>query len=96
MGAIAALEALKIPCKVIIYTDSDYVIKGMNDWVPKWLRSEWKTSSKKTVLNTDLWQRLIEANRNHKVEYHWIKDHVRNDMNVRAKKIAHEAAQKQA
>ena len=95
MGAIAALEALKMPYRVILHTDSDYVVKGMNDWVPKWQRNGWKTGSKKPALNIDLWQRLIEAGRNHKVEFRWIKGHAGNDMNERADRLAYEAALRQ-
>ena len=95
MGAIAALETLKMPCRVILCTDSVYVVKGMNDWVHRWQKNGWKTGSKKPVLNADLWQRLVEAGGNHKAEFYWIKGHAGNDMNERADKLAYEAAQRQ-
>ena len=61
MGVISALEALKKPCRVRVTTDSNYVVKGMTEWIADWIRNNWKNSQKKDVLNRDLWERLFRA-----------------------------------
>ena len=67
MGAIAALEALTRPCKVVLYTDSRYVMQGIEEWVPKWKANGWRTADKKPVKNQDLWERLSQAVSPHQV-----------------------------
>ncbi len=74
-GVISALEALKRSCKVQITTDSNYVVKGMTEWIAGWLKNNWRNSQKKEVLNQDLWERLLKACRPHEVEWNWIKGH---------------------
>ena len=96
MGAISALEALKKPCKAVLHSDSEYVVKGMNEWVPKWQRNGWKTAGKKPVLNADLWQRLIEAAKSHKAEFVWTAGHAGGAANERADTLAREAARRHA
>lgn len=75
MAAIRALESLKRPCRVRLTTDSEYVKKGIGEWLAGWKRRGWKTAAKKPVKNVDLWQRLDEAARPHDVEWHWVRGH---------------------
>ena len=72
---IMALEALKRPVVVHLYTDSTYVRNGITKWVPGWAKNGWKTSAKQPVKNVDLWQRLQEACSKHEVEWFWVKGH---------------------
>jgi ribonuclease HI len=74
-AAIEALASLKRPCRVSLTTDSQYVKKGVNEWMADWKRRGWKTADKKPVKNVDLWQRLDEASRRHTVEWHWVRGH---------------------
>ena len=88
MGAIQALEALKKPCKVVLNTDSQYVIKGVSEWIHAWKRRGWLTADKKPVKNDDLWRRLDEARLRHKVQWKWVKGHAGNEHNERADELA--------
>lgn len=74
-AVIAALERLKVPCKVKVTTDSNYVVKGMTEWLERWKRNGWKNSQKKEVLNRDLWERLLKAGAPHDIQWHWVKGH---------------------
>lgn len=83
MAAIQALMALDRPCAVDLYTDSQYVQKGISLWLAKWKKSGWKTAGKKPVKNTDLWQLLDIETARHQVTWHWVKGHsghVENDL----------------
>lgn len=75
MAAIQALAALKRPCEVDLYTDSQYVRKGITEWMEKWKRNGWRTASRSPVKNEDLWRRLDELTARHKVHWHWVKGH---------------------
>ncbi len=75
MAAIRGLQALKRPCDVDLYTDSQYVRKGITEWLAGWKRNGWKTASKKPVKNEDLWRELDEAVARHRVNWHWVKGH---------------------
>lgn len=75
MGAIRALEALKRPSAVALYTDSQYVQKGISEWLAGWIARGWRTASKSPVKNADLWQRLQAASAPHDIEWHWVKGH---------------------
>lgn len=75
MAVIAALESLKVPCKVDVVTDSNYVVKGMTEWLEGWEKSGWKNSRKKEVLNRDLWERLLRAVAPHDIQWLWVKGH---------------------
>lgn len=75
MGAIEGLAALKEPCEVRLTTDSQYVLKGVTEWIKGWKRNGWKTAAKQPVKNADLWQRLDEQNQRHKVEWIWVRGH---------------------
>jgi ribonuclease HI len=88
MAAIQALEALKKPCSVLLYSDSSYVIKGISEWMPNWKKHGWQTSSKKSVKNVDLWQRLDIARNQHDIEWKWVKGHSGNKGNERADALA--------
>ncbi len=90
LGVISALEALKKPCRVRIITDSNYVVKGMNEWINEWRRKNWKTSQKKDVLNRDLWERLLLASEPHDIEWTWIKGHDGHPQNERCDRVARE------
>ncbi len=88
MGAIAALEALKRGCSVQLHTDSQYVCKGIQEWLPQWIRRGWKTAAGKPVLNQDLWERLAAQSRRHRVRWHWVKGHSGVALNERVDQIA--------
>ena len=94
MAVITALEALKRPCNVSITTDSNYIVKGMTEWVTGWLRNNWKNSQKKEVLNRDLWERLLTAAADHAIEWKWIKGHNGHCENERCDLLAREAIKK--
>ncbi|MBF0330064.1 MAG: ribonuclease HI [Nitrospirae bacterium] len=87
---IIALESLKMPCRLIVTTDSNYVVKGMNEWINGWIKNNWKNSQKKEVLNRDLWERLIKAARPHDVSWKWIKGHNGHAENERCDRLATE------
>jgi ribonuclease HI len=91
MGAIAALEALKEPCRVDLYTDSVYVRSGILTWLAGWKKRSWRTADKKAVKNQDLWERLDLAAARHQIEWHWVKGHAGNVGNERADQLANEA-----
>ncbi|MBS3928501.1 MAG: ribonuclease HI [Sphingomonadales bacterium] len=91
-AVIEALNALKGPCEVQLYTDSKYVIDGITKWIFGWQKNGWKNSQKKDVLNADLWQALLDAKRRHKVSWHWVKGHDGHPENERADKLASDAA----
>ena len=95
-GAIAALEMLKKPCKVELFSDSAYMTKGMNDWMKGWQANGWKNSRKKPVLNADLWQKLLTVSERHEVMCTWTKGHAGHPMNERASKLASRAASEAA
>ena len=88
MAAISALEALKKPCTVDLYTDSQYVRQGITGWIHGWKKNGWRTSDKKPVKNVDLWQRLDAALKAHQVRWHWVKGHAGHDENERADQLA--------
>ena len=81
-AAIEALRALTAPATVDLYTDSTYVMKGITEWMPKWLAKNWRGSSG-PVLNVDLWQRLLAETARHKINWHWVKGHAGNRYNQR-------------
>jgi ribonuclease HI len=87
-AVIRALEALKRPSRVRVYTDSQYVQKGISEWVHSWKRRGWRTADKKPVKNIDLWKRLDELAAVHAVEWHWVKGHAGHTENERADRLA--------
>jgi ribonuclease HI len=88
MGAIAALESLTRPCPVVLYTDSQYVQKGIKEWIHGWKKRGWKKADGKPVINADLWQRLDLAAKPHKVDWRWVRGHSGDPMNERADGLA--------
>jgi ribonuclease HI len=94
MAAIAALEALSKPCEVVLHTDSQYVQKGIGEWLPGWVRRGWKTAGGDPVKNQDLWQRLAAANARHRVEWRWVKGHAGHPENERVDALARAAAER--
>ena len=93
LAAIKALEAVKERCHVILHTDSQYVVKAINEgWAEKWKSKGWKTAGNKPAMNPDLWQRLLRACLDHKVEFKWVKGHSGVVGNERADELAKEAA----
>jgi ribonuclease HI len=87
-AAIEALTALKGRSNVILYTDSKYVMDGINDWMPNWKKRGWKTAAKKPVKNKDLWQALDEATMRHDIDWRWVKGHDGNSGNEKADELA--------
>jgi len=90
-AVIRALEALKRPVEAAIYTDSQYVRKGVLEWMPNWKARGWKTADKKPVKNQDLWQVLDALVVLHKLEWHWVKGHSGNVGNERVDQLANRA-----
>lgn len=88
MAAIQALEALKRPMTVRLYTDSEYVKNGITQWIHGWKARGWKTADKKPVKNEDLWRRLDEAKQRHAIEFHWVRGHAGHPENERADALA--------
>jgi ribonuclease HI len=88
MAAIMALETLKRPMQVDLYTDSQYVRQGITEWLRKWKKNGWKTADKKPVKNAELWVRLDDAASRHQVNWHWVKGHAGHPENERADELA--------
>lgn len=91
MAVIKGLEQLKRSCKVQVTTDSQYVKKGITEWLPNWKRRGWKTADRKPVKNADLWHRLDEAAARHEVEWHWVRGHAGHPENEMADALANRA-----
>lgn len=87
-AAIRALGALKRPCRVRIYTDSKYVMQGIEEWLANWKRRGWKTADKKPVKNQDLWEQLDTEVARHEITWTWVKGHAGNAGNERADQLA--------
>ncbi len=88
MAAIMGLESLKRHCVVALTTDSQYVKRGITEWLPNWKRKQWKTADRKPVKNADLWQRLEAAAAHHEVQWHWVRGHTGHPENERADVLA--------
>ena len=87
-AAITALESLTQPCEVRLFTDSQYVLKGMTEWLAGWKARGWKTADRKPVKNVDLWQRLEQAAARHRVQWVWVRGHDGDPGNERADALA--------
>ncbi|MFA7587434.1 MAG: ribonuclease HI [Novosphingobium sp.] len=92
LAAIKALEALNQPCEVTLHTDSKYVLDGITKWVFGWKKNGWRTADRKPVKNDDLWQALVAAARQHKVEWVWVRGHDGHPENERVDRLASDAA----
>jgi ribonuclease HI len=88
MAVIQALNALKRPCEIALHTDSQYVLKGITEWITAWKAKGWKTASKAPVKNVDLWQILDAARTTHKIEWIWVRGHAGDVGNERADQLA--------
>ena len=88
MAVIEALKAVKEDCEIEIYTDSKYVMDGINEWIHGWKKRGWKTAAKKPVKNVDLWQELDELNQKHKPNWNWVKGHAGDKYNELADSLA--------
>lgn len=91
MAAIQALESLRRPCKVRLTTDSQYVQKGITEWLGNWKRRGWKTAAKKPVKNVDLWMRLDVAVAEHDIRWEWVRGHSGHPENELADTLANQA-----
>ena len=90
-AAIEGLRALNRTCDIDLYTDSKYVIQGINGWIENWKTNGWKTAAKKPVKNADLWQLLHQQDKNHRVNWHWVKGHAGIEGNELADALANQA-----
>lgn len=89
MGAISALRALKMPCQVVLHTDSQYVRNAFaKAWIPNWQKNGWVNSKKEPVANQDLWRELIELEKVHAIEWKWVKGHATNELHNRCDALA--------
>lgn len=93
LAVIKALEALKRPCEVIVHTDSQYVQKGMTQWLANWKRRDWRTADKKPVKNSDLWQELDDLVSKHQVTWKWVRGHAGDPGNEAADELANMGVQ---
>ena len=88
-AVIRALEALKEPCRVELYTDSRYIVDAIEKgWLHSWQKNGWRKADKKPALNVDLWQRILELFATHEVQLHWVKGHAENEYNNRCDALA--------
>ena len=93
MEMTAAIEALRLltrPCMVTITTDSQYLVKGMTEWIDGWQKKGWRNSKKEPVLNKDLWEQLLELTKSHSVQWKWVKGHAGHAENERCDQLARE------
>ncbi|TAN51060.1 MAG: ribonuclease HI [Betaproteobacteria bacterium] len=91
MAVISALQALRRRCTVRVYTDSQYVQKGISEWIRDWKRRGWRTAAKQPVKNADLWQRLDALAQSHDIEWRWVRGHAGHAENERADALANRA-----
>jgi ribonuclease HI len=90
MGAITALESLKRPCEVTLTTDSQYLAKGMTEWISGWVKRDWKNSKKEPVLNRDLWE-MLALSKTHRISWNWVRGHNGHAENERCDELARAA-----
>jgi ribonuclease HI len=90
-GAIEALRALTRPCQVVLWTDSEYVKKGMTEWLAGWKAKNWRNAARQPVKNVDLWQALDQESARHQVEWRWVKGHAGHEGNEIADQLANQA-----
>ncbi|MCJ8345159.1 ribonuclease HI [bacterium] len=94
MAVIKGLESIKERCEIDLYSDSKYVLNGMESWIYSWKRNAWKTSKKQEVKNADLWIELDALIQGHQINYHWVKAHSGNRYNEEVDQIANREAHK--
>ncbi len=95
-AAVEALTLLKAPCKVDLYTDSEYVRRGMTEWVQQWKARGWKTADRKPVANKEIWESLLNAAISHEINWHWVRGHDGHPENERVDELARNAALKKS
>ena len=96
LAVIVALESLKKPCDIQLYSDSKYVVDAFNShWIDGWIKKGWRTSDNKPVKNLELWQRLLKAKEHHDVEFIWVKGHAGHEYNERCDTLAVTASKKE-
>ncbi|SFM95827.1 ribonuclease HI [Dokdonella immobilis] len=93
LAVISGLEALRKPCSIALTTDSQYVMRGVTEWMPRWIAKGWRTAGGDPVKNRDLWERLALALGPHAVEWHWVRGHDGHPENERADVLARRAAE---
>lgn len=93
LAVIRALEALTQPCEVRLHTDSQYVQKGISEWIHSWKKRNWHTAAKKPVKNDDLWKELDQLTQRHRIEWLWVRGHSGHDGNEQADKLANRGVQ---
>ena len=93
-AAVEGLKALKRATKVEVWTDSQYVRRGITEWIKNWVKNQWRNAAKKPVKNADLWQQLLEVTQKHQISWHWVKGHSGDVHNERVDQAAREAAEK--
>ncbi|MBR7781375.1 ribonuclease HI [Undibacterium luofuense] len=93
MAVIKALSALKRPCEIKLHTDSQYVLKGITEWISGWKARGWRTASKEPVKNVDLWQALDAACQTHQIEWIWVRGHTGNPGNELADQLANQGVE---
>ena len=91
MAVIKALQQLKRPCKIRVVTDSNYLVKGMTQWIHGWIRRNWINSQKRPVLNRELWEEILELSRKHQITWQWVKGHDGHPENERCDHLARAA-----
>jgi len=92
-AVIEALRQLKRPCRIRLYTDSTYVMRGMTEWVPRWIERNWVNSQKRPVVNRDLWEQMVALSRPHRIEWIWIRGHEGHPENERCDLMARKAVE---
>lgn len=93
-AVIEALRQLERPSNIVVVTDSNYVVQGMTEWLPGWIKRQWRNSRKKPVLNKDLWEILADLSRPHQIEWQWVKGHQGHPENERCDHLAKKAAER--
>jgi ribonuclease HI len=94
MAVIKALQQLKRPCKIRVVTDSNYLVKGMTQWIHGWIRRNWINSQKRPVLNRELWEEILQLSRKHQITWQWVKGHDGHPENERCDQLARAAIKK--
>jgi len=94
LSAIRALEELKEACQVELYSDSQYLIKGMTSWLSSWIKNKWVNSQKQPVKNKELWEKLLKLSQYHKISWNWVRGHAGNDFNERVDELARSQCKK--
>ena len=94
MAVIKGLEAIKEPCDIQLFSDSKYVLDGLEKWIHNWKAKGWKTAARKDVANKEMWIELDKLRNKHKIQFNWVKGHNGDPLNERVDKLANSAAQK--